>query len=91
MAETERAKTIRQATERTKALKKEYGVTTPPTAGATTTPTIVAPKKKKSTVRSVIERIKKLLGIGKKGTTIPSGVRTPEQIKEYKEIMEATK
>lgn len=58
MAETERAKSIKQTTETINRLKKEYGITGP--RKETLKP--VTPKtKKKSTLRSILQRIKKLI------------------------------
>jgi len=105
MAETERAKKLRETIQSTQELKKKWGTSPTPSTPATTvtpptpkkkkTPTPVtppAPKKKKGTLRSVIQKIKDILGVKKKKEeyTLPSGIKTPEQRKEFDEIMEQT-
>lgn len=77
--------------EKQKWLKKMYKeYKTPDVPAITPTPK----KKKKTTIRGAIDRIKSFLTPKrKKGITPPSGyVRmTPEQRKEWQEIMEQTK
>lgn len=59
--------------------------------GVKTTPSPKPRKEKKEKKKSLREWVQELLGLGKKGTYVPSGIRTPKQIKEFKEIMELDK
>lgn len=96
MAESKNGKTLRQIRKRIRATGAPYNPATetvsPPAGATTATPT---PKKRKKTgVAGVIQNIKGWLGMGKKkGTTLPSGYAgmTPQQKKEWHEIMEETK
>ena len=102
MAETERAKQLRQTIQETKDLKAKWGTppasptpvtpVTPVTTKKKKTPTPVTPKKKKGTIRSIIQKIKDLVGIKKKKEeyTLPAGVKTPKQIREFQKIMKET-
>ena len=58
MTETERAKTIRQIDERVKGLKAEYGTEGP---RKKTLKPVMPKKKKKGTIRTIIEAIKKFV------------------------------
>jgi len=87
MAETERAKTIRQAEERIKAIKGRHGITTEQPRKKTLKP-VTPKKKKKSTLRSIIERIKKLVpktAKPKKKIDLPKIAK--EDISTLREIM----
>ena len=85
MAETERAVKIRQASERIQRLKTEYGVEG---ERKKTLKPVTPKKKKKGTIRSIIQRVKTLLPIvpkPKKKIDLPKMAK--EDIPALRQIM----